>query len=76
MKPRPAPFVIPDFRSHDGAMTPLPLKLPAFAVDQLRRNADRMGCTRSALARALLVRGLAELDCPEQMPVVIEGADR
>jgi hypothetical protein len=66
-------FVVPDFRSGDGVMTPLPLKLPAFAIDQLRRHADAMGCTRSALARALLVRGLQGLERPAQMPVTIEG---
>ena len=54
-------------------MIPLPLKLPRFAIDQLRRHADAMGCTRSALARALVVRGLQGMERPAQMHVTIEG---
>lgn len=42
-------------------MEALPLKLPAASVAQLQQLAHRMGCNRGALARALLLRGLAEL---------------
>lgn len=43
-------------------MEPLPLKLPSASVAQLQHLSDRMGCNRGALARALLLRGLAELE--------------
>ena len=42
-------------------MHALPLKIPAPALAQLQQQADRLGCSRSALARALLLRALADL---------------
>jgi hypothetical protein len=42
-------------------MHPLPLKIPAPALAQLQELADRLGSSRSALARALLLRALADL---------------
>jgi hypothetical protein len=37
------------------------LKLPADALAQLQAQADRLRCNRGALARTLIVRGLAQL---------------
>jgi len=42
-------------------MQPVPLKLPAAAVAQLQAQAERLQTTRTGLARALLLQGLAEL---------------
>ena len=61
MPPIPVPFVIPDARTPGQAMHALPLKIPAPALAQLQQQADRLGCSRSALARALLLRALADL---------------
>ena len=57
----PVPFVVPDTRTPGLPMAALPLKLPAPAVAQLQQQADRLGCSRSALARALLLQALADL---------------
>jgi hypothetical protein len=42
-------------------MQALPLKLPAAALAELQQQADRLRCNRGSLARALLLRGLADL---------------
>ena len=42
-------------------MTALPLKLPTATAATLQALADRLGCARGALARDLLVRGVAQL---------------
>lgn len=42
-------------------MLPLPLKLPQLATAQLQAAADRLGTSRTALARALLLAGLEQL---------------
>jgi hypothetical protein len=52
---------IPDFRKPGQPMTAVPIKLPPATLGDLQAQADRLGCSRGALARALLVRGLAEL---------------
>lgn len=62
MPATPSTFTVPDLRRPGQAMAPLPIKLPADAMAGLQAQADRLGCSRSALARALLVRGLAELE--------------
>jgi len=59
--PDPAPFLIPDCRRPGQAMAPLPLKVPAEAAAQLQAAADRLGTSRTALGRALLMKGLAQL---------------
>ena len=59
--PSPAPFLIPDCRRPGQAMAPMPLKLPPAALAQLQAQADRLGCNRTALARTLLLQGLAQL---------------
>jgi hypothetical protein len=43
-------------------MATLPLKLPADAVPRLQAQADRLRCNRTALGRALLLRGLEQLE--------------
>lgn len=58
----PAPFVVPDTRTPGLPMAALPLKIPTTAIAQLQHQADRLGCNRGALARALLLRALAELE--------------
>lgn len=60
-KAPPAPFLIPDCRRPGVAMASVPVKLPAEAAEQLQAAADRIGCSRTALARTLLLRALAEL---------------
>lgn len=55
-------FVVPDYRRPDQPMQALGLKLPADAVAQLQTQAARLGTTTGALGRALLVRGLEQLN--------------
>jgi hypothetical protein len=45
-------------------MAALPLKLPQTAAAQLQATAERLGCSRTALGRALLLQGLAQLQAP------------
>ena len=56
------PLVIADHRCPGQPMSPLPLKLPAEALAQLQAQADRLRCNRGALARALLLQGLEQLE--------------
>lgn len=60
--PAPVPFVVPDCRRPGQAMAPLPLKVPAEAAALLQAAADRLGTSRTALGRALLMKGLAQLE--------------
>ncbi len=60
--PSPVPFVVPDLRCPGQPMVPLPVKLPAAIAAQLQAQADRLGCCRTALARTLLLQGLAQLE--------------
>lgn len=55
-------LLIPDLRSPHAAMASLPVKLPASLLARLRDQADRLGCSRGALARTLIVRGLEQLE--------------
>jgi hypothetical protein len=57
----PAPFLIPDCRRPGQAMAPVPLKLPTEAAAQLQAAADRLGTSRTALGRALVLEGLERL---------------
>jgi hypothetical protein len=43
-------------------MAPVPLKLPAEAAAHLQAVADRLGTSRTALGRFLLMQGLAQLE--------------
>ena len=58
------PFLIPDCRRPGEPMAALPLKLPQAAAAQLQATAERLGCSRTALGRALLLQGLALLQAP------------
>ena len=58
------PFLIPDCRRPGEPMAALPLKLPQAAAAQLQITAERLGCSRTALGRALLLQGLALLQAP------------
>jgi len=61
MASRP-PLLIADHRRPGEPMATLPLKLPADAVPRLQAQADRLQCNRTALGRALLLRGLEQLE--------------
>lgn len=58
----PAPFVVPDYRRPGQAMAPLPLKVPAEVLARLQAQADRLGTSRTALGRTLLLQRLAEVE--------------
>jgi hypothetical protein len=62
MDPAPVPFVVADHRHPGEPMCSLPLKLPAPTLALLQAQADRLRCNRGALARTLIVRGLAQLE--------------
>lgn len=62
MGSRPTPFVVPDTRTPGQPMGPLPLKLPTDALARLQAQADRLRCNRGALARALLLERLEQLE--------------
>lgn len=55
-------FVIADHRRPGQPMVSQPLKIPAAAAAQLQAQADRLQCNRGALARALLLQGLEQLE--------------
>ena len=56
-----AELVVLDHRCPGQAMAALPIKVPAAVAAQLQAQADRLGCSRTALARTLLLQGLAQL---------------
>lgn len=58
----PVPALLPDLRRPGQPMTPIPVRLPTDYADTLQGHADRIGASRGALARALVVRGLQELE--------------
>jgi hypothetical protein len=57
-----APPVIRDWRRPGVAMKAIPLKLPADLLEALQHRADRLGCSRGALARDLVAAGLERLE--------------
>jgi hypothetical protein len=59
------PLVIPDL-NRPGALLPQSLRLPPKLVADLDGQAVRLGCSRAALSRALLSRGVEQLR--ESMP--------
>ena len=61
-QPGPARFVVPDCRRPGQAMASVPLKLPSDAAERLQALADRLGTSRTALGRALLLQALAQLE--------------
>ncbi|MEY3463978.1 MAG: hypothetical protein RLZZ468_1756 [Cyanobacteriota bacterium] len=60
------PLIVPDTRRPGALLPPLSLRLPAALVADLDGQAARLGCSRAALSRALLSRGVAQLQ--ETMP--------
>ncbi|MFM7269722.1 MAG: hypothetical protein ACKOGI_07390 [Vulcanococcus sp.] len=56
------PLIVPDLRTPGHPMATLPVKLPADCLTSLQSQADQIGTTRSALARALVVQGLQRLE--------------
>jgi len=59
-----APFLLVEHRAPGRPMRPLTLKLPADADTRLREQAAALGTFPTALARALLLRGLDQLQAP------------
>ena len=55
------PFVIPDCRRPGVAMDAIAIKIPPASGALLQAQADRLGTTRTALARTLIVQGLDQL---------------
>jgi hypothetical protein len=53
--------LLTELRRPGQPMQTCAVKLPSDQLDQLRRQADRLGCYPTALARALVVRGLDQL---------------
>ena len=56
------PFLIPDCRRPGQAMAAVPLKLPQADAALLQAHADRLQTSRTALGRALVLQGLAQLE--------------
>jgi hypothetical protein len=59
---RPTAPLIRDWRKPGAVMEGLPVKLPADLMAQLQHRADRLGCSRAALARDLIASGLERLE--------------
>ncbi|MEB3353413.1 MAG: hypothetical protein VKM34_04155 [Cyanobacteriota bacterium] len=59
-----ATLIVPDLRTPGHPMAPLPLKIPAAVMATLQAQADRLGTSRGALARTLVLRGLEQLQAP------------
>lgn len=64
-QPGPARFVVPDCRRPGQAMASVPLKVPPETAERLQALADRLGTSRTALGRALLLQALAQLQQAE-----------
>jgi hypothetical protein len=60
--PMSEPLILRDWRTPGRPLEPVPLKLPADRVAALQAQADRLGCSRGALARCLLLEGLERLE--------------
>ena len=60
--PAPPPLVVPDYRRPGVAMPSIPVKLPPDLLEALQHRAERLGCSRGALARVLIARGLSDLE--------------
>jgi len=59
---QPTPPLIRDWRNPGQPMTSIPVKLPPDLVEGLMHRAQLLGCSRAALARDLIARGLADLE--------------
>jgi hypothetical protein len=60
----PVATPLPDLRQPGRPMGALQVKLPAALIGSLQTQADRIGASRGALARALVARGLQEMEQP------------
>jgi hypothetical protein len=58
----PIPALLPDLRRPGQPMTGIPVKIPSDYADTLQEHADRIGASRGALARHLVVSALQELE--------------
>lgn len=56
------PFIIRDHRTPGQPLQTLPLKIPGERLEALQAQAERIGCSRGALGRALLLGALANLE--------------
>ena len=61
-----APFVVADYRHPGQPMASVPIKLPPATLSRLQAQSERLCCNRGALARALIVRGLDQLETTAQ----------
>ena len=59
--PAALPLIVPDTRRPGALTEPHTLRLEPAVVAELEGQAARLGCSRAALHRALLARGVAEL---------------
>lgn len=55
-------FVVPDLREPGQRMAALQLRIPSTGLEALQEQADRLRCGRVALARALVLQGLEQLE--------------
>lgn len=60
-----APFLLMEHRAPGRPMRPLTVKLPVAADALLRDQAQLMACHPTALARALVVQGLNQLQAAD-----------
>ena len=59
--PAAPPLIVPDIRRPGALLTPMSMRLPPALVVDLDAQAIRLGCSRVALSRALLARGVEQL---------------
>jgi hypothetical protein len=57
-----SPLTVPDYRRRGQSLPPVSLRLPPEMVSDLDNQADRLKTTRAGLVRALVARGLAQLE--------------
>jgi hypothetical protein len=55
------PLVVPDLRRRGQTQPPVTLRLSSDLIAGLDQQADRLQTTRAGLIRALLVRGMKQL---------------
>ena len=55
------PLIVTDYRRPGQPLPPWSLRLPPEVAADLKQQADRLQTTRAGLARALVVRGLQQL---------------
>ena len=55
-------LILRDYRTPGRPLEALPVKIPADRLEALQAQADRLGCSRSALGRALLLQALDQLE--------------